>query len=94
MTYTKGPWEARIQIPDGHIITREGTWSIWTPEYDVCTGVPGGEPIRKESDARLIAAAPELLEALRVVVDYYVPKFAKAPEAVAAREAIAKAEGR
>jgi hypothetical protein len=49
----------------------------------------------RESNARLIAAAPELLEALKKSVSYDVNNNAEMAAAhVVARAAIAKAEGR
>jgi hypothetical protein len=48
--------------------------------------------IPKEANARLISAAPELLEALKELRDWY--KDATGLPAVAANAAIAKAEGR
>ena len=63
MKHTQGPWEVRKLIPDRHgIITREG-WEIDTPKYSVVAHADHIPPIRNEADARLIAAAPELLEA-------------------------------
>ena len=66
MKYTPGPWEAKKLLCDGKIVNKEG-WEIHTPGYDVCTLVFVGAPIRKEADACLIAAAPELLEACKLV---------------------------
>lgn len=63
--FTKGPWRARELLPDGYIIKRTGTFEIHTPEYEVAGNVPCGAPFRKEADAVLAAAAPELLEALQ-----------------------------
>ena len=63
MVHTPGPWEARKLLCDGHMVNKTG-WEIHTPGYDVCTLVFVGAPIRKEADARLIAAAPDLLAAL------------------------------
>jgi hypothetical protein len=66
MTRTPGPWSYAELMPDGVIIRRAGTFEINTPAYDVCTLVPNGGPIRNEDDARLIAAAPDMLAALEV----------------------------
>lgn len=63
--HTPEPWEAARVLPDGHIVTRADTFEIRTPEYDVCAFVPWGAPIRKEADAHLIAAAPDLLAACK-----------------------------
>jgi len=85
--WTPGPWIAQ---PDPH-----GTSDDW------CIGV--GDQIDRvavcsANDARLIAAAPELAEALSVIVDYlgstaefgYDP-FAAEPLIESARAALAKA---
>ena len=62
MTHTPGPWEPRRLLADGYLIKKEG-WEIRTPSYDVATWIERGAPIRKEADARLLAAAPDLLAA-------------------------------
>ena len=69
MAHTPGPWEVRELIPDGHIIRREGTYEIWTPDYDVAADVPGGGPFRKLEDAILAAAALNLLTELMLIVE-------------------------
>jgi hypothetical protein len=69
MSHTPGPWQAQELIPDDYIIKREGTYEIWTPDYDVATDVPGGGPFRKVEDAILAAAAPDLLEELILIVE-------------------------
>ena len=46
-----------------------------------------------EANARLIAAAPELLEALELVMDRLVDRHETDEAAVHARAAIAKAKG-
>ena len=61
--HTKGKWEAQLLKADGVVIKKDA-WEIRTPEYDVATEIPQSAPIRREADARLISAAPELLEAL------------------------------
>ena len=68
MSYTAGPWNYSNLNADGIVIKRDGTFEINTPHYDVCAYSPSCGPIRKEDDARLIAAAPELLEALKSIV--------------------------
>ena len=69
--YTPGPWKAAELQVDGAIITRPGTFEIRTPGYDVAAHIPGGAPFRKEADAVLAAAAPELLDACETALDVY-----------------------
>ena len=59
MTHTKGPWKANKE--------EEGQWDIdaWFDE-SVTVAVVLNEP-EAQANARLIAAAPELLEALESV---------------------------
>ena len=66
--HTPGPWTLRRLKPDPHGIIMIGGWEIWTRLYDVVGGTLGVAPIRNEADARLIAAAPDLLAALQVLV--------------------------
>ena len=61
--HTPGPWTAQLLLPDGLVIRGEPAWEIATPEWDVATQLQYRAPIRKEADAHLIAAAPDLLEA-------------------------------
>ena len=63
MEHTPGPWEAMRVEADGFMIRHPG-WEIRTPSYDVATWVEHGAPIRKEADAHLLAAAPDLLDGL------------------------------
>jgi len=62
--HTEGPWCPRFyEAADAwHIHTRDGGW-VATVDID---GTPDGAA----ADARLIAAAPDLLEALQDIVDY------------------------
>jgi hypothetical protein len=102
--HTPGPWH----VGPWHV-GRDGTQRVYAhPEHDrwLVAEVSGGDPLldswdeRKEANARLIAAAPELLAALLEVVyafdsDDQDLDFALAIEAVMPeiREAIAKARG-
>jgi hypothetical protein len=64
--HTPGPWHVqRLQV-DPHGIIRIGGFEVVTEAYDVVGGNPGVAPIRKQEDAYLIAAAPDLLEALEM----------------------------
>lgn len=49
---------------------------------------------KRDANTRLIAAAPELLEALQFVVDYHFGKTATAPAYLKAKAAITKALGK
>lgn len=71
---------------------------VWGHEGDVDAGVQGRTRDEMLANARLIAAAPDLLEALRDIVRGYDGPTVDAATAVsshiqAARMAIAKAEG-
>jgi len=86
--HTPGPWAA---IPDSGEDS-EGDWYIIAPDEDVITtGL-------SEPDAALIAAAPDLLAALKALSaglhdEIDMKAHIKASEVRAARAAIAKAEG-
>ena len=69
MNYTKGNWQARKLLPDKHGIITKEAWEIFTLEYDVVASIEHSAPIRKESDAHLIAAAPDMYEALKEFLD-------------------------
>lgn len=99
-SHTGGPWEA-----DKSYISAEGDFLIFAPEDRDCyvAKVPVRECGDKEiarANARLIAAAPELLDALRGLLDCpdiadndYKDEATHTAERMA-RAAIAKAEGR
>ena len=91
---TKGPWvSGEYRQGAGCPVTVSGCligWISYGPIYPA-------EPFAKnmcESNANLIAAAPDLLEALQGVTEKWTfgPAY-NAPEFVAARAAIAKALG-
>ena len=73
MSHTPGPWNIK-QASWGD------AWRVWTPSETFRTW------IEYEPDARLIAAAPDMLEALERAVEYLV-------DDEQARDAIAKARG-
>jgi len=113
-THTPGPWttrgkidgsgSAQIRAEDGKIWIGGAMGSHHTPSQRVNhSSFPADT--EGEANARLIAAAPELLEALKAIVDM-VPIYAKnhprfnqasrlerKTQIDAARAAIAKAEG-
>lgn len=63
--HTAGPWEVATEYP--------GELTIKTADGDWCIAgcLPGGKPTEK-ANARLIAAAPDLLEALTTPVIHLV----------------------
>lgn len=90
--HTPGPWEAQLtEVYPGH---KKYVYEIVTPDYDVVSALLN---IRKEEDARLIAAAPELFEALEELlrrVQYDAECQTYWPDAQAkAQAALSKAMG-
>lgn len=87
--YTPGPWAAHKW--DGEE-WKEKRWHVSTDDgLAVCVS-PRYADHANLSDARLIAAAPDLLDALKRVSDYICYEGSNVPEYV--MDAIAKAEGR
>jgi len=92
--HTPGPWEF-VQAGSGDF----PTWNVRIGERGLITLPATASMETMDADARLIAAAPELLEALRLCKRYIDGGHGLYPglhhEAyVAARDAIAKSEGR
>jgi hypothetical protein len=105
--HTPGPW-----VWDGNVcdynIDQEAPWLV-TSEYHKDQRLPSGVILggqiqcHSEANARLIAAAPELLEALKDLLDHYTSLVNSGDagnwdaetegEVIATRAAIAKAEG-
>jgi hypothetical protein len=97
--HTPGPWETGFHFGQRTLVLAK-------QRYPICNTLtaPWGETNvwREEANARLIAAAPELLEALRACEKWIVDlaesgdagfwDASEAPEVIAARAAIAKAE--
>jgi hypothetical protein len=89
---TPGPWKVdRNNVHTGQIATIHhcigNDWvEIWSPAW------PDSEEAQ-EANANLIAAAPDLLEALQDIVTYHFGKTATAPAYLKARAAISKALG-
>ena len=81
--HTPGPWRMGTFV-NGEIVV--GAEHRWTK--------PLIRNIENESDARLIAAAPQLLEALCNLLDMVTDNRTHGPEVYAAANAISKAEGR
>jgi len=88
MSHTPGPWESMLIHGDNHIIRKgsfrkEGAGSV---SYQCVV-----DCVDDIDDARLIAAAPELLEALHSIVLNANPALFSPGQLEQAREAIAKA---
>jgi len=87
--YTPGPWEAFKDNDANCVATVSAGWTVLSTKAD-----PNKHSC--ESDARLIAAAPEMLEALRAILAASLPvdKYANGMDAVEkAISAINKARG-
>lgn len=92
MSHTPGPWNAvYTQL---NPVDEQFAFCIATDRYDV---VSGDMAIQNEADATLIAAAPDMLEALEALLNRIQhDKDAKhwfVEEQIMARNAIAKAKG-
>jgi hypothetical protein len=87
--FTPGPWSVgpRREI-FGQAFDDSAKW--------ICDKVRGGSPSTADANARLIAAAPDLLDALKAVVAMYGPSADYSHEARAtweqAERALTKAE--
>ena len=85
--HSSGTWIAR-----GNTVFTEGDWAC---SVAVATNIGSLRKAEMNANARLIAAAPEMFEALRTIVEYGPQSGMKAdaPMLIAARAAIAKATG-
>lgn len=81
--HTKGPWTYERQEQDNGDIY----FAVHAHDYEFITNV-----YESEANARLVAAAPDLLAALEVLTKHDV-NFRTGPEQAAARAAIKKATG-
>ena len=102
MKHTPGPWEMKPEEVDKPYIRIRGTQlggrfkiaNVLTPVYD---GVPEREAKETRANAQLIAAAPELLEALQLCEEFMsqLPStgFDGLARVEGARKAITKALG-
>lgn len=92
--HTSGPWRLVTTTTPGQFVREHRIRS----EDDSMICEIG--PVSQEANARLIAAAPEMLEALRLAIEQLEPvtkpKLIQLPEYAlrAVKDAIAKAEGR
>ena len=93
--HTPGPWKAALPIGNPPFVSNEGTVVVQKVG-------PIGDYATAEANARLIAAAPELLEALKLLQTALTEhglrdvkkRFSLCVADAAASEALAKAEGR
>jgi hypothetical protein len=99
---TPGPWEhfdAKNEHGEATISIRGNSEFIATMDLMATNGGPYLLPPNAEANARLIAAAPDLLEACKAIAahipenDVDIPTFAGINLARIVRAAIAKAEG-
>ena len=91
MRHTPGPW--MIQQQAGRV----WIYSSNHPEGHICEFIDRGLRERKEANAHLIAAAPELLEALKLMREDYEDceeGLITDKTMAIAKQAISKAEGR
>ena len=90
--HTPGPW-AYI-VPDGHVVRHPQIYSDFGPVANA-TWLGENKLDQLKANARLIAAAPELLEALELLVDNPYREGTESDERLRriARAAIANATG-
>lgn len=95
MKHTPGPWVLTVHTGTGGPINPGDDWSISGHFSGVAIVYEGGRNPNADADARLIAAAPELLEALIALRSLYdTDEGCRAtPEYIAATAAIARATG-
>ncbi|MDP9652054.1 hypothetical protein [Paraburkholderia caledonica] len=91
--HTSGPWQWDDEVWTDYDPAERAPWLIGADGRLILTG-----QIRcqTEADARLISAAPELLEALRLCYDHcrlYHPEVERNNVGEAVRSALAKATG-
>lgn len=90
MSHTKGQWTVLDHYEPGRILINSGAYPNSTPVAEI---ISSGDT--KRANARLIAAAPEILEALELVQNYIIipgdPKSVELQEYVV--ELIKKARG-
>jgi hypothetical protein len=99
--HTLGPWKLMMRIPGGTPVIRTDDGALEVCEVHI-EDEPG-RPLPYEANARLIAAAPELLAALKLVQsilceqcpcgDFETHGTEHTDECMTAMDAIEKAEG-
>lgn len=82
--HTPGPWTLQLSRTEGYVM-----------QGKFCIAALGDCAAPRDANARLIAAAPELLDALQAMVDHYGPDHSTLQSTPwdRARAAIAKARG-
>jgi hypothetical protein len=89
-THTPGPWTYGYEPTLNRHVVRAG----FAGERSICVSYGAGlKTYEAAANARLIAAAPEMLEALRAVADYWAGGDVPPAIDAAMRAAIAKATG-
>ena len=97
--HTPGPWLTAIQeCHTGDIATVYHTTDGWVSIWSENWAITGMDREEQSANARLIAAAPDLLEALKLMVEQFTkgnaPSTVKDSETrIKAHAAIAKATG-
>ena len=71
MSYTKGPWEVDCYPDGGFSVTGKGG-HCGLDYYVICARTAHARKEETHANARLIAAAPDLLEALQKLERYFV----------------------
>ncbi len=102
MEHTQGKWKVKQETPYGWHIGTDDTWvATVNNDHGGVPRLPNKE--EGESNAALIVAAPELLEACKFLIEYAkfvktFPEFWDSPEdddiLKQAQQAITKAEGK
>ena len=87
MNYTKGPW-----IVDGGLIYSHGPSRRLSGDSKDCPIIVELKDLFNQNDAHLIAAAPDLLEALEDLLDAYESNMRPTIPARKARAVLAKAK--
>lgn len=97
--YTPGPWEAKFGVGAGWSVSKANERPGYTGHAPICSMAWFQFPIEgiiteeiSEANARLIAAAPELLKSLKEILSM-IDSSPTMRSIIMAKEAIAKAEG-
>lgn len=96
MKHTPGPWFCRVGDEWSHsVVTRHGTLPDGSDNCWTVASINKQREPEHEANARLIAAAPELLDALRMIfLDLGLRSRMSAFQVQTARNAIDKATGK